>query len=92
MIETLGDALRHEWEIEVRCAFGNRDGNKSIRECVYGAKLDVATLVWTRGRDCPLDALADRMKCPQCSSRRVRLVFRGPEGRMEMRASSGARF
>lgn len=91
MIETLGDALRERWDIEVRCAFGNRDGLKSIRECHHSAKLDVATLCWTRGRDMPLDLLAERLKCPMCASRRVRLVLRGPEGRMEMRASGDAR-
>lgn len=92
MIETLGDAWTARWEIEVRCAWGNKLGNKSIRECTYSRKLDVETLTWTRGKDCPLDALADRMKCPVCNSRRVRLVFRGPEGWTEMRATSGARF
>lgn len=90
MIETLGDALRARWEIEVRCAWGNKLGNKSIRECHHRSKLDVGTLCWTRGMNMPLDALAERMKCPMCGSRSVRLVFRGPEDRTEMRASAGA--
>ncbi|KTR06912.1 hypothetical protein NS365_05625 [Aureimonas ureilytica] len=90
MVETLGEALRASWTVEVRCAFGNRDGLKSIRECHHKYQLDLATLVWTRGADCPLDALADRLKCPMCHSRRVRLVFTAPGSTTTVRASSGA--
>lgn len=38
----------------------------------------------------PLDMLTDRMKCPVCGSRWVRLVFRGPDDRIEMRATPDA--
>jgi hypothetical protein len=38
-----------------RCAWGKREGMKHIRECVYAAELDLQTLVWTRGRDFPLE-------------------------------------
>jgi hypothetical protein len=33
---------------------------KRIRECVYGAELDLESLVWTRGRDFPLGRLPIR--------------------------------
>lgn len=77
-IETIGEALDFSWRVTVRCAWGPRDGMKRIRQCVYSAELDIATLVWTRGRDFPLDTLASRLKCPRCGSRRVRLAFSLP--------------
>ena len=44
-----------------RCAWGKqREGLQSKRECVYGAELDLETLVWTRGRAFPLSMLASR--------------------------------
>ena len=61
-----------------RRPWGKREGMKHIRECVYGAELDLATLVWTRGRDFPLARLESRLKCPRCGSRQVRLAFSIP--------------
>jgi len=78
VVETIGEALDLSWEVTVRCAFGKHDGMKSIRDCVFGAELDLATLVWTRGRDFPLARLESRLKCPKCGSRRVRLAFSVP--------------
>jgi hypothetical protein len=50
-VETLGEALAYGWRISALCAWGKqREGLQSKRECVYGAELDLATLVWTRGR------------------------------------------
>src|SRR3954469_24493757 len=39
--ETLGEAWRLGWKLTARCAFGKRDGMKSIRECSYRAPLDM---------------------------------------------------
>jgi hypothetical protein len=77
-IETLGEAMDRGWRIKVRCAWGNRDGMKTRRACVFGGELDMTTLVWTRGRDCPLDLLSRLMRCPRCGSRRVRVAFEVP--------------
>lgn len=44
-VETIGEAYRVGWRIKVRCAFGTRDGMKSIRECKTRADLDLKTLV-----------------------------------------------
>jgi hypothetical protein len=77
-IETIGEALDFSWRVTVRCAHGPRDGIKRVRECVYGGELDLATLVWTRGRDFPLSRLESRLKCPHCGSRQVRLAFSVP--------------
>jgi hypothetical protein len=77
-VETLGEAYGLSWRVMVRCAHGPRDGMKRVRECVYGGELDLATLVWTRGRDFPLARLESRLKCPACGSRRVRLAFSVP--------------
>ena len=77
-VETLGEAMDYSWRVTVRCAWGPRDGMKRVRECVYGAELDLQTLVWTRGRDFPLARLESRLKCPRCGSRQVRLAFSVP--------------
>ena len=74
-IETIGDAYAASWRLKVRCAWGQRDGMKRVRECVYSANLDMPTLVWTRGRDFPLARLESRLKCPRCGSRRVTVAF-----------------
>jgi DNA-directed RNA polymerase subunit RPC12/RpoP len=33
------------------------------------------SLVWTRGRNFPLEMLKDRLRCPRCGSRYVRVLF-----------------
>lgn len=78
MVETLGDAWRAGWKIRVRCAWGKRDGMKSVRECVTSGELDLQTLIWTRGGDMPLAMVAERLKCPICGSRRVLVSFVPP--------------
>lgn len=74
-IETLGDAWAHSVKIKMRCAYGKHDGMKTIRECQFTADLDVMTLVCTRGRDMPVTFLQERMRCPRCGSRKVRLML-----------------
>jgi hypothetical protein len=78
VVETLGEAWRNGWRLTARCAWGKREAMKSIRECKESRDLDVATLVWTRGTDFPLDRLASRLKCPRCGSREVRVMFHVP--------------
>ena len=77
-IETLGDALNHGVTATMACASGMRDGMKSIAECKYRKDLDMETLVCTRGRDFPMARLAERLRCPRCGSRRVRLMWQVP--------------
>lgn len=83
MVETLGEARSYGWRIRVRCAFGKREGLKTVRECLAGAELDMDSLVWTRGKDFPLGLLAERLRCPRCGSRRVSVMFIPPAGRAE---------
>ncbi|RVI97663.1 hypothetical protein CN193_25430 [Sinorhizobium meliloti] len=66
------------WQLKARCAFGNRDGMKSVRECTWSYDLDMLTLVATRGRDFPLSMVASRLRCPRCGSRRGIVVFMPP--------------
>lgn len=75
MVETIGEALSLGWQLKARCAFGNREGMKSVRQCTWTYDLDMLTLVATRGRDFPLAMLASRLRCPRCGSRRVAVVF-----------------
>ena len=85
-VETLGEAYRLGWRIRVRCAWGKREGLKSIRECTESTELDLETLVWTRGADFPLSGLGSRLKCPRCGSRRVVLLFDLPSEPARQRA------
>ena len=78
MVETLGEALDAGWQLTVRCAWGKRDGMKTVRACIARYKLDLPTLVWTRGRAFPLSSLESRLKCPRCGSRRVVVLFEPP--------------
>ena len=55
-IETLGQACFSGWKITARCAWGHREGLKSIRRCMASIRLDLESLVWTRGAEFPLDA------------------------------------
>lgn len=77
-IETLGDAYTHGVKLIMHCAHGKRDGMKTIRECTFRAELDTMTLIATRGREMPISRLQERLKCPRCESRRVRLVYSFP--------------
>jgi hypothetical protein len=77
-VETLGEAFQLGWRITVRCAWGNHDGTKTIRECTYRRELDLETLVATRGRDFPLLRLETRLRCPRYGSRRVAVLFDVP--------------
>lgn len=86
-VETIGEAYGLSWRVTVRCAEGQRETMKRQRECVYGAELDLATLVWTRGRDFPLARLESRLKCPRCGSRQVRLAFSVPSEANRNRAT-----
>jgi DNA-directed RNA polymerase subunit RPC12/RpoP len=75
VIETLGDAFTHSVTVELACAEGKGDGLKKHRECIFRHQLDMMTLVCTRGRDFPIAMLKDRMRCPRCGSRKVRILF-----------------
>ena len=48
-VETLGEAWQLGWRITARCAWGKREGMKSVRPCVYTYDLGLKTLIWTRG-------------------------------------------
>ena len=89
-IETLGDALNHGVTALMACAHGTRDGMRSVAECKYRKALDMETLVCTRGRDFPMARLAERLRCPRCGSRRVRLMWQFPSTPSEQAGRSAA--
>lgn len=74
-IVTLGQAYEAGWRVEARCAHGKMRGMKHTAECPERAELDRETLVWTRGEGFPLEELGSRLKCPNCWSRRIRVLF-----------------
>jgi hypothetical protein len=75
MIETLAEARDSIWKIAARCGWGPRDGMERIRECRASIRLDLDTLVWTRGAAFAVSMLERRLKCPRCGSRRIVLLF-----------------
>ena len=78
MVETLGEAYRAGWRVRVRCAAEKGDRMKRIRDCLHRHELEMETLVWTRGPNFPLSRLENRLMCPECGSRRVRIIFEPP--------------
>ncbi len=91
MVESLGDAWDYGWKITVRCAWGNREGMKRVRECMGTLNVDLETLIWTRGRAFPIASLSARMKCPMCGSRKVRVLLDAPKGGLPVRMRKDAR-
>ena len=77
-VETLGDAYSHSWKVEMRCLDDGMRGLKHKRRCDNRVKLDLMTLVCTRGRDFPLSMLASRLKCPRCGCRQIAVAFGPP--------------
>jgi DNA-directed RNA polymerase subunit RPC12/RpoP len=77
-LETIGEAFSLGWSVTARCTRGKEDHRTSARECTFREELDVATLVWTRGRAFPLSQLGSRLRCPRCGSRNVVVMFQPP--------------
>ena len=79
-VETLGEAYALGWRVTARCKHGRAESprSQSSRECLYRRELDMETLVWTRGRDFPLSRLEGRLRCPQCGSRDVIVLYQPP--------------
>ena len=80
-VETIGEAYCLGWRVVARCSGGRTDGprSQSSRDCNYRHELDMATLVWTRGRAFPLSRLDSRLRCPHCGSRHVVVLFQPPK-------------
>jgi hypothetical protein len=55
----------------------SKEGRGQI-QCDTTTELDMKTLVWTRGDLFPLDQLENRLKCPNCGSRHIKIIFSVP--------------
>jgi hypothetical protein len=88
--QTLDYALKHRWRAVMRCAQGKRRGMKSIRVCMFNCELEILTLVCTRGGAFPMDLLASRLRCPECRSPNVSLMFIPPAGSDTVRGVAAA--
>lgn len=58
---------------------GKAGRHENVRKCIARYKLDLRTLVWTRGRAFPISSLESRLRCPVCGSRRVVVLFEPPK-------------
>jgi hypothetical protein len=74
-IRTLGEAFDAKWRVRTRCLGLIYAGNSLMGNCGQKYQLDMETLVWTRGRELPLARLPERLKCPRCGGRRIRLLY-----------------
>lgn len=90
-IETLGEAWDAGVGAWMACAWGphTKSAMKRGRECTYRLVLDMPTLVATRGRDFPVARLAERLRCPACGSRLVRVVWNFPGAGARQAAPGG---
>jgi hypothetical protein len=74
-ILTLGDAFDAGWRVRTKCLGLLFIEDKLFGGCGGKSDLSMETLVWTRGRALPLSKLPERLKCPRCGSRRIRLLY-----------------
>jgi hypothetical protein len=86
MIETLAEARNAGVKITAKCAWGRREGMKTIRACTASFRFDLETLIWTRGETFPVPLLTERLKRPRCGSRKVALLFDLPREPTAQRA------
>jgi hypothetical protein len=75
MISTLGEAADAGWRLRLYCRGHKGDAMKKHRSCIEQIDADLPTLIWTRGRACPISALSGRLRCPRCGSLRVTFAF-----------------
>jgi hypothetical protein len=80
-VETIGEAFSLGWRVTASCSRGKVDHMTSSRECKFRSELDLETLVWTRGRAFPLSRLESRLRCPQCGSRHVGVMYEPPSNK-----------
>lgn len=74
-VETLGEAWSLGWRVHVRCASGKGEGMRRIPECGYSARLDMDTLLVSKGPSMPIADLGRRLFCPRCHQTRMRVFF-----------------
>lgn len=88
-IETLGDAWSHGASVWMACADGRirAEHMKRGRECHHRMTLDLPTLVATRGRDFPVSRLSQRLRCPNCGCREMRVVWEFPRTQSRQRVT-----
>ena len=85
MVDTTGEALDKGWRLTVRCA-RFREGLKSVPPCQGRQALDLATMVWTHVRLCPVGYLQGRLRCPRCGSVQVMMMWVAPPEGAQARA------
>jgi hypothetical protein len=72
------------WPISKRVNSPRNDDAELLTEidltssCGTNVELDMTTLVWTRGAQFPLERLAEVLKYPRCSERKLRVMFEVP--------------
>lgn len=85
-IETLGDAFNNGVGVSIYCA-EVPEGMKRRRACTFSAKLDMMSLVATRGRAFPMARLRERLRCPRCGGTRIRVFYEFPSMDDKLKAS-----
>ena len=61
-----------------RCDENRLNWARPVQLCEWQRPLDVMTFVATRGAAFPLALVASRLRCPNCGSRKVTVLFHVP--------------
>ena len=88
-ITTLGEAWRAGWQITARCDENRLTWLRPAQPCHWQRSLDMVTLVATRGAAFPLNLVASRMRCPNCGSRKVTVLFHVPGANVRATGATG---
>ncbi|MGD9766604.1 MAG: hypothetical protein AB7U62_03090 [Pseudolabrys sp.] len=80
-VETLGEAWKLGWTCSAHCLWFSptKGGQRMAPRCDKHFKLDMLTLVITRGRLFPLARMQDVMRCPRCGNMPMRVFFSPPQ-------------
>jgi hypothetical protein len=68
-ISTLGEAANARWRVYAQCG----DANCRVHE-----EIPLRALLWSKGRAMPMSLLPERLRCPVCGCREVRVTWMLP--------------
>lgn len=79
-VTTLGEAWHAGWQITTRCDENRLAWMRKVQPCTWQRPLDMMTLVASRGMAFPLTLVSSRLRCPNCGSRKITVLFHVPGG------------
>jgi hypothetical protein len=77
-VKTIGEAWHAGWQMTARCDESRLNWARPVQPCEWQRPLDVMTFVATRGTAFPLTLVSSRLRCPNCGSRKITVLFHVP--------------